>query len=295
MTDYFLYSGEIAYKPCLNFIELVESAQNNKDNAALVLSTYGGDARAAYKMGKCLQSRYENVKIFIPGMCKSAGTILAIAANELIFSPSGELGPLDVQMAKKDDIADRVSGLDVIWALNILEDRAKKIFHDLTTEIVGKSEGVISFPVASHSTSEIISSLFGPIFAKVDLVEFGSRARAMEIATHYCGRLDWKSKNLIDVPYVTDFLTWKCPSHNFVIDMDEAKMLFKNVRVTNEVEENLVRQFYEPSEEIVMEVITDEFQKIESKEVKNSHGNSKRSKNNQTAANESSEESRDKA
>ena len=295
MTDYFLYSGSIAYESCLNFIELVEKAQTNKDGAALVLSTYGGDARAAYRMGKCLQSRYENVKIFIPGMCKSAGTILAIAANELIFSPSGELGPLDVQMAKKDDIADRVSGLDIIWALNTLEDRAKKIFHELTEEIVGKSQGIISFPVASHSTSEIISSLFGPIFAKVDLAEFGSRARAMEIATHYCGRLDWKYQNLIDVPYVTDFLTWKCPSHNFVIDIDEAKMLFKNVRVTDEDEEELVRSFHAPSEEIAMEVITDKFQEIESKKIKNSHENSKSSKDNQSTANERNEESRDRA
>lgn len=300
MTDYFLYSGGITYRGCLEFMDFVESKKSSTE-VALVLSTTGGYAGGAYKMGKYLQSKYENVKIFIPGECKSAGTILAVAASELIFSPSGELGPLDVQRAKKNDTTEGESGLDSIRALEMLETRAKDMFFGVRERIIDESRGIISFPVASHSASEIVSSLFGPIFAKLDLAEFGSRARAMDIAAHYCERLDYKYKNLgnrdipnIDVSYVMHFLTWKCPSHDFVIDVEEAEILFKNVRVTNEAEENLVRQFRHSSEEPRMEVLTDEFRKIENKEAKNSHKDSEKSKNNQTTAKERNEESRDK-
>lgn len=291
MTDYFLYSGEINAHNGIEFIDIVDSAQSST-NVAIVLSTFGGDAGAAYKMGKYLQSKYENVKIFIPGYCKSAGTILAVAASELIFSPIGELGPLDVQMAKKNDTIEGESGLDSFWALDELEKKAKNMFFGVKERIVNESRGVISFPVASHSASEIVSALFGPIFAKLDLAKFGDSARSMEVASRYCERLNYKYENLgnreipnIDVAYVLHFLTWKCPSHGFVIDVDEAKVLFKNVRVANEHEEELVKQYRIPSMETKIEVITDEFQKLENKEAKNS----------QTTSNEKNQESRDTA
>ena len=112
----------------------------------------------------------------------------------------------------------------------------------------------------------------------------------MKVAEKYGIRLNWQFENLNDAGYVLEFLTGGCPSHDFVIDMNEAKKLFKNVRATNEAEENLVRQVREPSEEIRMEVLTDEFQKIENQEAKNLHDNSK---DNKTTANGSNEESRD--
>lgn len=293
MTDYFLYSGDIAYEDYPKFIELVEGAQSNAD-VALVLSTFGGNAEAAYKIGRCLQSRYENVKIFVPGMCKSAGTILAIAANELIFSPSGELGPLDVQMAKKDSIAERESGLDMNETFKYLESRSREMFHELVEEITQKSDGAISFRTASSFAARIASSLFNPIFANINPDDIGKRARAMQIAGDYGRRLNLRSENLGDAHYAIGFLTWGCPSHGFVIDMEEAGMLFRNVRGTDEVEENLVRQFRNPNEETTMKVITNQFQKNEFKEVESIRGNPKKLKDSQTTTNERNEESRDK-
>ena len=41
---------------------------------------------------------------FIPRRCKSAGTLLLIGATSLIISDRGELGPLDVQLSKPDEI-----------------------------------------------------------------------------------------------------------------------------------------------------------------------------------------------
>ena len=137
MTDYFLYSGDIPFVEYPEFMDFVESEQKST-NVALVLSTNGGYAKAAYKMGRCLQSRYENVKIFIPGLCKSAGTILAIVANELVFSPYGELGPVDAQMTKKDSIAERESGVEMNETFKYLESRSREVFHGLVKEIENK-------------------------------------------------------------------------------------------------------------------------------------------------------------
>ena len=63
----------------------MEKTQNSSD-VALVLSTTRSDVNATFKIGRCLQIRYEDVRIVVHGICKSVGTILAIAANELVFS-----------------------------------------------------------------------------------------------------------------------------------------------------------------------------------------------------------------
>lgn len=283
--DYFLYSGDIEPEYCFRFIDLVETTQSSFD-VTLVLSTYGGDANSAYKIGRRLQSRYKGVRIFVPGICKSAGTLLAIAANELVFSPSGELGPLDVQMIKRDSVAGRESGSDTKETFDYLEFRAKNVFHELVDEIVHKSNGSVSFQTASRFAVEIASSLHGPIFARMNPEEIGKTARAMRIAECYGIRLNWSSNNLQNAPYALRFLTWECPCHDFVIDMTEADLLFENVRQTNEVEENLVTQYQEPESKIEIKNITDKFQKIETEEGKNKRRNSEKSKATLTASNE---------
>ena len=237
--DFFLYSGDIQRGQDLKFIKFV-SENKASDELTLILCTPGGAPDAAYKIGRYLQTRYEKVKVFVPGFCKSAGTLLAISADELIFSPYGELGPLDIQMAKADDLGGLESGLNISEAFLTLEKRAKDTFHDLVIEITGNSGGIISFQTASHSASEIVSSLFGPIFARIDPEEVGSRARAMRIGEDYGNRLNFKFKNL--QPGALDLLSQSYTSHGFVIDKQEAEMLFKRVREASDVEKQIVEQ-----------------------------------------------------
>lgn len=299
--DYFLYSGDIDPKGCFRFIDLVEKTQNSSD-VGFILSTGGGDPDAAFKMGRCLQLRYEDVSIFVPGICKSAGTLLAIAANELVFSLCyGELGPLDVQVTKKDGVLGQESGLVIHEAFNFLEERSAKLLHSLVPKIIDATEGRVSLQTASDFASNFSSSLFSPLLARIDPKEIGERSRSMKIAEEYGRRLNYKFENLeFNSPtesklYVLDFLMWNCPSHEFVIDVSEASALFKRVRLTSESEEDIVKVYRLPEEgEPITENITDKFQKIEDKETKNNQGKSKKSEGSQTTANERDEESRDK-
>ena len=101
------------------------------------LVTYGGDPHAAFKITRYIQDNYDHFTLFVPGFCKSAGTLFAIAANEIVFAPFGELGPLDVQMAKPDQFQFD-SGLVIGESLDTLERRAaetfKRMFHEVMTE-----------------------------------------------------------------------------------------------------------------------------------------------------------------
>ena len=232
-----MYNGSLDRVADLDFIEFV-SKEKQAQELLFLLITRGGNPDAAYKIGRYLQSRYKHLRIYIPGLCKSAGTLLAIAGEELIFSPYGELGPLDIQMTKTDNIARLDSGLNISEAFMTLEWRAKGTFHALIQEIVEASNGIISFPTASHSASEVLTSLYGPIFAKIDPEEVGSRARAMRIGEDYGQRLNERFNNLKPDSLATLSQTYS--SHEFVIDMAEASLLFERVREANETEKAIV-------------------------------------------------------
>lgn len=210
--------------------------KNNE--ALLILCTYGGDPDAAYKIGRYLQSKYEKFSILVAGLCKRAGTLLAISGNEIIFSPYGELGPLDIQISKIDNIAGQESGLNIRQAFETLETQATEAFHKLIVEIVGRSGGIVSFQTAAHSAAELVSRLYGPIFGRIDPEEVGSKSRAMQIAAQYSVRLNARFGNL--KPNSIHYLVQTFPSHAFVIDLAEAQEIFERAREANVIEKALV-------------------------------------------------------
>src|SRR5262245_39692485 len=95
-----------------------------RDTAFVILVTLGGSAHAAYVIARELQRRFKKVILCIPGDCYSAGTLIACCAQELVMTPRGRLGPLDVQIPKKDELYERLSGLTASDALEELSQNA---------------------------------------------------------------------------------------------------------------------------------------------------------------------------
>lgn len=235
--DAVLYTGPMVRGADLDFMNFIAENKSN-DALTLVLCTRGGSPDAAYKIGRYLQHRYSDVAVLVPGLCKSAGTLLAIAAKEVVFAPFGELGPLDVQMASPDKLTAFNSGLNMTETFLALEERSRETFHKLVEEILHASNGIVSFPTACRAATDLVSALYGPISEKIDPEEVGSRARAMRIGEYYGQRLDVTFRNLRGD--ALHRLSHVYPSHGFVIDMDEARVLFKKVREATPEEKELI-------------------------------------------------------
>ena len=233
MTGRILYNAELARGLDLKFFELVDSKKES-DHAVLILVSNGGDADAAYKIGRYLQETYDSFQVLLSGLCKSAGTLLAMAGKELIFAPYGELGPLDVQLKKEDKLGVQESGLNIREAFMAMEERARDTYHNLIAEILSASNSVISIKTAMRAASDMVSFLYGPIFQRFDPEEVGSRSRAVRIGEAYANRLSVKWSNLNSDSIA--LLSRSYPSHGFVIDFDEARTMFANVRQANEDE-----------------------------------------------------------
>lgn len=213
-------------------------SRNRRKNIALVLVTEGGNPDCAYRIARTLQCLYEKFFCVISGYCKSAGTLLALGAHELIFGHHGELGPLDVQMTKKDELVESESGLTVMTALTALHEKALLAFEHFFLQTTFHSGGRISVRTASQIATELTKGLFSPISGQIDPLHVGEAFRSMTIAKAYGERLMKKSDNF-SLGKLDDLIS-EYPSHGFVIDRLEAKEKFKNVREATDEEQRVL-------------------------------------------------------
>lgn len=217
----------------------ISSRTKLADNAVIILVTEGGLADVAYRCARDLQGAYGTLSICIPGWCKSAGTLMAIAAHELIMGNRGELGPLDVQIAVRDEIGDRNSGLILQSALETMRDEAFKLFETHMMGIKGRSGNLVTFRTAADLAADLTVGLMKPIFEQIDPIRLGDDARSQKIGYEYGTRLNLHSRNLQDDEALQQ-LIYGYPSHSFVIDRTEATHLFRNVKPLDGILESVI-------------------------------------------------------
>jgi ClpP class serine protease len=63
-----------------------------------VLHTPGGLAIAALQIGRALKAHKGKVTVFVPHFAMSGGTLIALAADEIVMSEHAVLGPIDPQI-----------------------------------------------------------------------------------------------------------------------------------------------------------------------------------------------------
>lgn len=144
-------------------VEEPVTKHRSRKNVILILATYGGDPHAAYRVARFLQDHYERFSLYVFGFCKSAGTLLALGANNIVMGDRAEFGPLDVQIHKPDEFMHRVSGLDITKALASISTSAWDAFEEFFINMRARSGGVITTKTASESAAQVINGLFSPI------------------------------------------------------------------------------------------------------------------------------------
>lgn len=75
---------------------LLRDAQTK--NIDFYLETPGGSGEAAEEIVRFLRDKFDDVSFVISGEAKSAGTIMAMSANDILMTQSGSLGPIDAQI-----------------------------------------------------------------------------------------------------------------------------------------------------------------------------------------------------
>jgi hypothetical protein len=222
--DIYLYSGPINEA---GFGAVVENLFSQYDSAILILSTHGGSANSAYRIARLFQSFYKTFTVFISSYCKSAGTIITLGAHRLIMTDFSELGPLDVQLSKRDEIWERRSGLLLRSALTNLNERADDLFSKIMVSIKSNSRGAVRFRLASELAAELTQSLLSPIYGQITPEGLGEDYQELMVAYEYGKRLASVGRLISET--AINRLVHEYPSHDFVIDKLEARDLFSKI------------------------------------------------------------------
>lgn len=230
--DIYVYSGPITQDGADKIIAKILENKTRRSSGALMLTTHGGDPNAAYRIARILQRTYNGFTIYVFGLCKSAGTLLALGAKEIVMTDFGELGPLDIQIPKVDEL-NHESGLVYSQALLALRAHAFDFFETCYLTLKERSGGTISTRTASTIASSLAVGLFSPLAEQIDPLKVGEATRALDISFAYGSRLTTNTAAL-------NRLINEYTNHGFVIDLVEAKELLGNVRQLNEAEEEAI-------------------------------------------------------
>ena len=222
-TDVIFYSGAIRYWTAHQLTSNLD-LRAKRSNVMLILVTWGGDPSGAYKIARFLQDSYQKFSCYVTGVCKSAGTLIALGAHEIIMSSTGELGPLDMQITKRDEVFESQSGLVVATSLRALREEAFDSFEDFVSRFKNGIGENASLKMATEVAARLTTGLFGPIYTQLDPASVGETNRSMQVVQEYGHRLRERSRNC---PRETvGQLIESYPSHDFVIDRAEARTLF---------------------------------------------------------------------
>ena len=211
----FVYSGAIDNRGYGHLIQSIQPSDKQplRPNSIMLLTTLGGDAGYAYQIARLLQTISSSFYLCLPASCKSAGTLITLGASELFMTSVSELGPLDVQLRRKDEIGERRSGMVVRTALDGLADEVFKVYERVMLRIKQSSGETISFEVASRIAASIATGVMRPVYAQINPEELGNDLRDLAVATEYGNRLVERSGNANTETVrrlVEDY-----PTHNF--------------------------------------------------------------------------------
>jgi ClpP class serine protease len=107
----------------------------------LVLHTPGGLVLAAEQIASALAAREGRVTVFVPHYAMSGGTLIALAADEIVLAPSAVLGPIDPQLGNYP----AASILKVVEQKdnNEIDDKTL-IMADMARKAIGQVEDVVT-------------------------------------------------------------------------------------------------------------------------------------------------------
>lgn len=188
----------------------------------ILIHSPGGHAHVAYRLAKYFRGHCKTLNIIVPMMAKSAATLMCLNADNIFMGEFAELGPLDAQL--RDDFekgAEFFSPLDEFKSMEFMKEYATGIL-DYFGHIL--AERGMSVKQALHEAISGTVGIMNPLYAHIDPSKVGSYRRALSEGEEYAKRLLESVKHPA-AEELAQHLVWDYPSHDFVIDREEARAI----------------------------------------------------------------------
>jgi len=209
----------------------------NKDNIDLLLYTRGGDMVAPIRIVKIIRSFCKKFSILIPYRAHSAGTLIALGADEIVMTKLAELTPVDPTTGHPFNPRDPVDqkklipiSVEDITSYFLLAKDKIKIKEDKMAEIYDN--------LTKHSYLDprhLHPLALGNVYRAQRMIRILSE-RLLSL------HMDTSSKKGIEK--IVNEITSDICIHNYPIYRDDAKMLGLNVIIPNNKLERMLWNIY---------------------------------------------------
>ena len=198
---------------------------------SLFLYTRGGNTLAAWSIANLIRQYCETFEVIVPSKAHSAGTLIALGANEIVMTKQATLGPIDPSV--NTPLNPQVPGADPNARLPVSVE-AINGFMELAKEAgVENAENLTS--VLTSLSSQVHPLVLGQVFrARSQIKMLGRRLLA---------------KHLNDEETIEKTISFLCSesgSHDYTIYRAEAKdELGLNVTEPDKKEYELIKSIYD--------------------------------------------------
>jgi len=101
------------------------SSKIESENLDIILHTPGGDYEATKRIISYLHETFKKIRVFVPHMAMSGGTLIACGADEIYMGPYSSLGPTDPQVFLKDQYV----------PVDAIIDEFKRAFKEVSDDV----------------------------------------------------------------------------------------------------------------------------------------------------------------
>ena len=195
----------------------------HQDKLSLVLNSPGGSIEFAFRIAKAVREKCDHLDVVVPKQAKSAATLIALAADQILFGRFGELGPLDPQVPDLTSGGDFKSPLEIVKGLEFLRTYYIETF-DVLIQFLLPRAGMDVAHTFDHATS-LLSPIADPLYRLVDYRELGEASRHLAVSQEYAeeAMFRWSPLDGDAIEGIVGKLVWEYPNHGYIIDIDEAR------------------------------------------------------------------------
>jgi hypothetical protein len=196
--------AQIERDDVIGFAELLCNVPRGA-NIDLLLQTAGGDIDAAEKIVVMLRAavgKEGRFRVIVPDFAKSAGTLVALAADKILMTDWSELGPIDPQFLRRDSDGTLRSHS----VLNYL-----RAYEKICTEVRSSPSDV---------PANVMLSMFDPVM----IVQCAAvRLRTRVLAEQHLNRWMFQSKKANYTKIASDLMDLdRWPAHGQMIGHEDA-------------------------------------------------------------------------
>jgi ClpP class serine protease len=217
-------AGSIIPDDVLLFNDVLTSL-NFPSELDLIIHSPGGLVEVTEKIVLMIRSKVKSLRVIIPDAAKSAATLLALSANEILMSDLSEIGPIDPQILVGIDPSTRQPIFRPAWSyLNSLKELEEELK-------VGRSPAIV-IPLVG----KIDPTLLDVAKKSIDY----SKSLAKKWLVKYMGLTEENANKIADYLSSAEINL----THARAIKYEEAKELGLKVVLMNSELANLIHELY---------------------------------------------------